>query len=84
MRNSIDHETHLGYNSRSIYHGVSNLVKLFFGRVFAAVRWTSLARSPIVSHRARSLSDMAFVTKRRRFAVRCEVASLEKPEVYLL
>jgi hypothetical protein len=24
------HETHLGYKSRSMYHGISNLVKPFF------------------------------------------------------
>jgi hypothetical protein len=34
-RDKIDHETHLGYKSRSMYHGVSNLVKPFFGRTLA-------------------------------------------------
>ena len=37
LKDNIDHETHLGDNSRSMYHGISNLVKPFFGHIFATV-----------------------------------------------
>ena len=35
LEKQSDHETHLGYKSRSMYHGVSNLVKPFFDRPLA-------------------------------------------------
>ena len=47
-QNNIDHETHLCDNSRSMYHGISNLVKPFFGHSVAPVKWTTPVRSPIV------------------------------------
>jgi hypothetical protein len=31
QRKRSAHETHLGYESRSMYHGLSNLVKKIFG-----------------------------------------------------
>jgi len=38
LEKQSDHETHLDYKSRSMYHGVSNLVKPFFGPRSPAVR----------------------------------------------
>jgi hypothetical protein len=31
-KDKVDHETHLCYKPRSMYHDISNLVKPFFGR----------------------------------------------------
>ena len=49
-KHNIDHETHLGGNWGSMYHGISNLVKPFFAHIVTPVKWTSPARSPIVSY----------------------------------
>ncbi len=47
-RNNIDHETYLGGNSRSMYHGISNLVKPILATPLPMVKWTTPTRSPIV------------------------------------